>query len=121
MVEIKGKYITQPQRNIPVIAEVDVAVVGGGPAGLCAALASARNGAKTIIIEKDEFLGGQFTSPHSHYAGSNSIGMTFQSFLGKQIVAGLGWEIMTSGSDVIKVVEESTRQDHFIKIQKEEE
>ena len=40
----------------------DVAVVGGGPAGVGAALASARNGAKTILIEKNGVLGGQMTS-----------------------------------------------------------
>lgn len=36
----------------------DVVVVGGGPAGVAAAIASARNGADTVLIEKDGYLGG---------------------------------------------------------------
>ena len=95
MVEKERKYVTLPQQNVPVFAEFDVAVVGAGPAGLCAALAAARSGARTVLVEKDEFLGGQFTSPHSNYAGTGGLGMSFQSFSGRQIVAGIGWEIMT--------------------------
>ena len=36
----------------------DVIVIGGGPAGMSAALESARNGSKTVIIERNSFLGG---------------------------------------------------------------
>ncbi|MBU4318103.1 MAG: FAD-dependent oxidoreductase [Proteobacteria bacterium] len=55
------KTITDPQKEIPVIYEADVVVVGGGPAGIGAALAAARNGAKTILIEKFNCLGGYQT------------------------------------------------------------
>ena len=55
------KTITEPQREIPVLYEADVIVVGGGPAGIGAALAAARNGAKTILIEKFNCLGGMQT------------------------------------------------------------
>lgn len=41
--------------------ETDVLVAGGGPAGIGAAIAAARNGAKVILIEKAENLGGMFT------------------------------------------------------------
>ena len=44
------------------LINADVAVVGGGPAGVGAALAAARNGARTILIEKNSVLGGQMTS-----------------------------------------------------------
>lgn len=39
----------------------NVIVAGGGPAGVAAAISSARNGAKTLLIEKDGFLGGMAT------------------------------------------------------------
>ncbi len=42
--------------------KADVAVFGSGPAGICAALAAARAGAKTILVEKLGTLGGQMTS-----------------------------------------------------------
>ena len=40
----------------------DVIVVGGGPAGVCAAIAAARQGAKTLIIEQNGFCGGMATA-----------------------------------------------------------
>ncbi len=52
------KKIIEPQKEIDVLEDVDVIVVGGGPAGIGAALASGRNGAKTILIEKFNHLGG---------------------------------------------------------------
>ncbi|WP_199479797.1 FAD-dependent oxidoreductase, partial [Vibrio harveyi] len=53
--------IIEPQKEIPVIAETDVLVVGGGPAGLTAAIASGRLGAKTMIVERYGCLGGMLT------------------------------------------------------------
>ncbi|KKK97850.1 hypothetical protein LCGC14_2648620, partial [marine sediment metagenome] len=52
----------EKEREIPVKDKVDVVVVGGGPAGIGAALASARAGADTMIIEQFGFLGGQWTA-----------------------------------------------------------
>lgn len=48
--------------NIPDTLEGDVVVVGGGPAGLCAAVAAARGGAKVILVEKNAFCGGMATA-----------------------------------------------------------
>lgn len=42
--------------------EYDVAVIGGGPAGTVAAIASARRGAKTILVEQNGYLGGALTA-----------------------------------------------------------
>lgn len=50
------------QKNIPIMAETDVLVVGGGPAGIAAAVASARTGARTILLERYGFLGGNLTA-----------------------------------------------------------
>ena len=48
--------------NLPDSIESDVVVVGGGPAGLCAAVAAARGGAKVILVEKNAFCGGMATA-----------------------------------------------------------
>ena len=55
------KYITEPQREIPVSDECDVLVCGSGIAGIAAALAAARNGAKVILLERQFMLGGLAT------------------------------------------------------------
>ena len=54
-------YITEPERQIPVCAEADVVVVGGGPAGVAAAVSAARNHCRTILIERYGHLGGMAT------------------------------------------------------------
>lgn len=55
------RTITEAAREIPVIAEVDVLVAGGGPAGIAAAIAAAREGARTLLVERYGYLGGMIT------------------------------------------------------------
>ncbi|HQK95374.1 MAG TPA: FAD-dependent oxidoreductase [Armatimonadota bacterium] len=54
--------VIQPEQDVPVIADVDVCVIGGGPGGLPAALASARQGASTLLVEMQGFFGGMATA-----------------------------------------------------------
>jgi len=56
------RTITEPSREIPVVADADVVVCGGGPGGFPAAIAAARHGAKTILIERYGFMGGLATA-----------------------------------------------------------
>lgn len=58
---VSGFY-EEPARKLPVIAEADVLVVGGGPGGIGAAVAAARNGAKTILVERFGSFGGTWTA-----------------------------------------------------------
>ena len=52
----------EPAREIPVVRDVEVLVVGGGPAGLAAAIAASRSGAKTALVERFGYLGGTATA-----------------------------------------------------------
>lgn len=57
---VDGKVI-QPERPLSVANETDVLVVGGGPAGFAAAVAAARTGVKTTLVERYGYFGGQWT------------------------------------------------------------
>lgn len=57
-----GLTIQEPARDSPVIAEVEVVVLGGGPAGIAAATAAAKTGASTLLLERYGFLGGMGTA-----------------------------------------------------------
>lgn len=71
--------------------EYDVIVCGAGPAGFCAALAAARLGAKTVLIEKYGMPGGTLT-----VLGSNSIDMFVNPYRGdnRMIITGIPWEFV---------------------------
>lgn len=75
------KTYFEPAREIPVRAEVDVLVVGGGPAGIMAAYAAARKGGhKVMLIDSRGYLGGNLT-----------IGLPILAFLGpkgNQVIKG---------------------------------
>ena len=76
-------------KQLPVIATPDVLVCGAGLAGIGAAVAAARGGAKTMVIERNGFAGGFFTAV---------IGSAFDGFVdersGAPVVGGLVFEML---------------------------
>src|SRR5438094_10280641 len=79
--------ITEPQRETPIVADTDVLVVGGGPAGLCAAIAAARSGARVILTERYPHLGGLAS-------GGQVIVLDDMADLHEKTVGGLSDEIV---------------------------
>ncbi len=67
--------------------DVDVLVIGGGTAGIGAAIAAARTGVRTLIVERYGFLGG--------VANVGLCLHTFHSSRGERVVAGLPWEMIS--------------------------
>ncbi|MDD3471075.1 MAG: FAD-dependent oxidoreductase, partial [Thermoguttaceae bacterium] len=85
---------TLPAEELPITStvECDVVVVGGGTAGIAAAIQSGRADAQTILLEATHQLGGNMTS-----GGVNFPGL-FHAW-GRQVISGIGWEL------VVKTVE----------------
>jgi hypothetical protein len=78
-----GKTIREPARDIRVCREADVVVVGGGPGGIGAAIAAARSGADTVLIERYGHLGGMGTG------GLVTILPNMSDINGEQQIAGI--------------------------------
>ena len=83
------------EKDVPVAAEADVLVVGGGPAGIAAAVSAGRNGARTVLVERFGFLGGNAT------AGLVGPFMTSYSLDGKeQLIRGVFEELVERAEEL---------------------
>ncbi len=68
------RVIAERSRETPVWGEYDVVVLGGGPAGMTAAVAAARGGLKTLMVERYGYLGGTLTAAGvSTFCGLHAI------------------------------------------------
>jgi hypothetical protein len=81
------KSITENARRLPVIAEADVAVLGGGMAGFAAAVTAARAGAKTVLVERFGFCGGLATG------GLINVYWVMDDGEGRNVVGGISTEL----------------------------
>ena len=81
-------HIIEVQKKTPVMGEYDVAVIGGGIAGVSAALAAARNGARTVLLEREFALGGLAT------LGLVAIYLPICDGLGTQVSFGIAEELL---------------------------
>ena len=82
-------YVTEPEKNVPVVRETDICVLGGSCTGVFAAVRAARLGARTVIVEKQNAFGGVAASGfvniwHSLYDTSRT----------SQIIGGLTHEVL---------------------------
>jgi FAD dependent oxidoreductase len=78
----------EPSREIPVYAETQVLIVGGGPAGCAAAVAAARAGAEVMLLERYGYLGGLST-------GGLVIWIDrMTDWDGRQVIAGFAREVL---------------------------
>ncbi|TPV96067.1 MAG: FAD-dependent oxidoreductase [Myxococcales bacterium FL481] len=80
--------ITEPARQVPVIARTDLLVVGSGPGGLSAAISAARMGVETLLVERYGCFGGNLTHVgvegigwyrQEHTVDVEGIGIEFES------------------------------------------
>jgi glycine/D-amino acid oxidase-like deaminating enzyme len=85
---MSSDFVTLPESRVPVIARPDVLVVGGGSAGVSAAVAAGRSGAETMLIERFSYTGGLATG------GMIILLLTLDDGAGKQAVAGLCQEMV---------------------------
>jgi glycine/D-amino acid oxidase-like deaminating enzyme len=100
------RIIREAARETPVIADTDVLVVGGGPAGVCAAIAAARSGARVILTERYPHLGGLAS-------GGQVIVLDDMADLHEKTVGGLSDEIVER-LDALGGAVYPPREDQFV-------
>ncbi|MHC4115926.1 MAG: FAD-dependent oxidoreductase [Planctomycetota bacterium] len=88
-----GDYYLEPAKKLPV-RKFDVVVVGAGTGGVVAALAAARQGAKTMLIERKGYTGGTVTEGGTALHSFYNLWKAFPGVKKRQVVKGIGSEIV---------------------------
>jgi len=86
-------FFTEPARDIPA-RTFDVVVAGGGTAGVMAAIAAARGGAKTVLIEAKGYTGGIITEGGTALHSFYNVWKPYDGIDKRQLVGGIPWEII---------------------------
>ncbi len=125
------KTISEVRREVEVISEADVIVVGGGPGGFAAALAAAREGARTVLLERYGHLGGMCTGglvniiPNlSDINGTRYIGGICEEFISRLDAQGAAFrpapaEWGTDDDSALKYYKDSNFHHFFVRKNKE--
>jgi hypothetical protein len=92
--EAKRGEIVVPERRLPVLAEADVVVCGGGTAGIAAAYCAARRGARVILLERWPSLGGMATNA--------LVNIWHTSDRTKQVIVGFVQEAVERGGRFVR-------------------
>ena len=87
------RFVTESS-SIPVRGKYDVIVVGGGTAGCVAALSAAKNGAKTLLVEKHDYLGGTLLGGAICFMGFFNIHKPYPDVERVQLIQGVPNEIV---------------------------
>jgi hypothetical protein len=98
--KLSGKQagvIVIPERKVPVLAEADVVVCGGGTAGIAAACCAARHGAKVVLLERWPSLGGMATNA--------LVNIWHTSDRTKQVIRGFVQEAVDRGGRFVRRME----------------
>jgi hypothetical protein len=85
---LSPRTVFVPSAELPVLASVDVAVIGAGTAGFVSAIGAARTGARTALIERNAYVGGANTATYN--TGPGWTGDSEKH----QIIGGPGWEFL---------------------------
>lgn len=88
LMKVRKETVIEPEREIPVLDDVDVVVVGGGPAGLVASVAAARHGVRVALLERYGYVGGMATG------GLVILLDSMGNDRGQHVIKGIGQEIV---------------------------
>ena len=75
-------HVVEPQKNVPIAQEADVVVAGGGVSGIIAAIAAARAGAKTVLVDR-------FGAPGGNIGPGMLVGGSLTGWPGRSIDGGI--------------------------------
>jgi hypothetical protein len=87
-------YVVVPERKVPVLADADVVVCGGGTAGVSAACCAARHGAKVVLLERWPSVGGMATNA--------LVNIWHTSDRTKQVIFGFVQEAVERGGEFVR-------------------